>query len=148
MRKRQCRGGVGCVCTVHGGREGLHDDPAAFSCSMAVGGDKKEVSLESHSTSSPHAQNRLLSITRQRQSTLQRKKNCRLQLHTIQIKPSREDERKGHVAKRICVNSLSFEGRGFFSWVSVFFSLLLSKLVTSSRLGLSDMIGVSTKENV
>lgn len=36
---------------------------------------------------------------------------------------------------------LSLDGSGFFSCVSVFFSLVLSKLVTSSRFGLSDMIG-------
>lgn len=35
---------------------------------------------------------------------------------------------------------LSLEGRGFFSCVSVFFNLLLSNLVTSSRSGLSDMM--------
>lgn len=69
MRKRQCRGGVGCVCTKLEGRKGLHDDPAAFSCSMAVGGDKRG-SLSSI-TSFPHAQNRLLIISRQLQSTLQ-----------------------------------------------------------------------------
>lgn len=34
-------------------------------------------------------------------------------------------------------NLLSFVGRGFFSWVSVFFSLDLSKLVTSETSGLS-----------
>lgn len=36
---------------------------------------------------------------------------------------------------------LSFVGRGFFSCVSVFFSLDLSKLVTSEISGLSDMVG-------
>lgn len=41
---------------------------------------------------------------------------------------------------------LSLDGSGFFSCVSVFFSLLLSKLVTSSRFGLSDMIGCLLKE--
>lgn len=86
MRKRQCRGGVGCVCTVHDGGKYLHDDPAAFSCSMAVGKDKRGT-LESI-TSSPHTQNRQLIISRP-QYILQRK-HWGIRLHTSQIKPSRE----------------------------------------------------------
>lgn len=67
VKRRQCgRRGW----TVHGGREGLHED-AAFSCSM-----------------------------------------------------------------------VSFEGRGFFSCVSVFFNFVLSKLVTSEMSGLSLMVAV------
>jgi len=38
---------------------------------------------------------------------------------------------------------VSFEGRGFFSCVSVFFSLDLSKLVTSEISGLSLMFAIS-----
>lgn len=38
---------------------------------------------------------------------------------------------------------LSFEGRGFFSCVSVFFSLDLSKLVTSEMSGLSLIVAES-----
>lgn len=39
--------------------------------------------------------------------------------------------------------SLSLVGRGFFSFVSVFFSLVLSKLAISVRSGLSDMFAVN-----
>ena len=39
-------------------------------------------------------------------------------------------------------HSLSFVGKVFFSCVSVFFNLDLSNLVTSSTLGLSDMLAV------
>lgn len=35
---------------------------------------------------------------------------------------------------------LSLVGKGFFSCVSVFFNLVLSKLETSARSGLSDML--------
>lgn len=38
-----------------------------------------------------------------------------------------------------CINSLSLLGRVFFSWVSVFFSFDLSKVVTSEMSGLSAM---------
>lgn len=37
------------------------------------------------------------------------------------------------------IHSLSFVGRGFFSCVSVFFNLLLSKVVTPETSGLSPM---------
>lgn len=47
---------------------------------------------------------------------------------------------RGKGKKKKKTSLLSLDGSGFFSWVSVFFSLLLSKLVTSSRLGLSDMV--------
>jgi len=37
---------------------------------------------------------------------------------------------------------VSFVGRGFFSCVSVFFSLVLSNVVTSEMSGLSDIVAV------
>lgn len=40
------------------------------------------------------------------------------------------------------IHSLSLVGNGFFTLVSVFFSLVLSKLEISLILGLSDMIAV------
>lgn len=42
---------------------------------------------------------------------------------------------------------LSFVGKVFFSWVAVFFSLVLSKVVTSSIFGLSLMVAY-TKNKV
>lgn len=51
---------------------------------------------------------------------------------------------KGHT---VCcfsgIYSLSLVGRGFFSFVSVFFSLVLSNLAISVRSGLSDMLAVN-----
>lgn len=41
------------------------------------------------------------------------------------------------------IYSLSLVGRGFFSLVSVFFSLVLSNLAISVRSGLSDMLAVN-----
>lgn len=41
------------------------------------------------------------------------------------------------------IYSLSLVGRGFFSFVSVFFSLVLSNLAISVRSGLSDMLAVN-----
>lgn len=53
------------------------------------------------------------------------------------------DVRKGlHDVAAFSCSMVSFEGRGFFSCVSVFFSLLLSKLVTSEISGLSLIIAV------
>lgn len=52
-----------------------------------------------------------------------------------------------HASENVWQIILSLDGKGFFSWVSVFFSLVLSKLVTSSRFGLSDMFAVGLKSN-
>lgn len=46
---------------------------------------------------------------------------------------------------RRLVPLLSLDGRGFFSFVSVFFSLVLSKLVTSPKSGLSAMVAKSLR---
>lgn len=43
------------------------------------------------------------------------------------------------------VDSLSFEGSVFFSDVSVFFSLVLSKEATADTSGLSDMIEIGSR---
>jgi len=45
-----------------------------------------------------------------------------------------------HDVAAFSCSMVSFEGRGFFSCVSVFFSLVLSKLVTSEMSGLSLII--------
>lgn len=47
------------------------------------------------------------------------------------------DGRKGLHDEAFSCSIISFVGRGFFSCVSVFFSLVLSKLVTSDTSGLS-----------
>lgn len=54
------------------------------------------------------------------------------------------DGREGlHDVAAFSCSMVSFEGRGFFSCVSVFFSLVLSKLVTSEMSGLSLMVAES-----
>lgn len=53
------------------------------------------------------------------------------------------DGREGlHEDAAFSCSMVSFEGRGFFSWVSVFFNFVLSKLVTSEMSGLSLMVAV------
>jgi len=49
---------------------------------------------------------------------------------------------KAHDACFSC-SMVSFVGKGFFSSVSVFFSLDLSKLVTSAKFGLSPIVAES-----
>jgi len=53
------------------------------------------------------------------------------------------DGREGlHEDAAFSCSMVSFEGRGFFSCVSVFFNFVLSKLVTSEMSGLSLMVAV------
>jgi len=56
------------------------------------------------------------------------------------------DGREGlHEDAAFSCSMVSFEGRGFFSWVSVFFNFVLSKLVTSEMSGLSLMVAVCVR---
>lgn len=53
------------------------------------------------------------------------------------------DCKDAHCMQYFRGHSLSLVGRGFFSFVSVFFSLVLSNLAISVRSGLSDIFAVN-----